>query len=84
MQPGMAIHTIHRRTYHLIIHDTPALVCNQCGEEWFDGEVVQMFDEAIDALDNLNEQLAAFAPKLEVIAAELAKPQPTPAPIPTS
>jgi YgiT-type zinc finger domain-containing protein len=61
LQPGMTVDTLNRRTYHLIVHDVPAYVCDQCGEASLTGEVMKMFDETIAALDLLTEKLAAFA-----------------------
>jgi YgiT-type zinc finger domain-containing protein len=57
---GMAHHHITRRGYHLLLDNVPALVCTQCHTPWFDSEVVGYFDEAIRALDQLDERLHAF------------------------
>jgi YgiT-type zinc finger domain-containing protein len=57
----MTIETVNRRTYHLIVHDVPAYICDQCGEASLTGEVVGYFDDVVRALDQLDDRLRAFA-----------------------
>lgn len=47
-----------RRGYHLIIHDVPAWVCEQCGEPLFDEDTVDAIQEVLRGVDTRLEQSA--------------------------
>lgn len=51
-----------RKGYHLIIHDVPAWVCEQCGEPLFDEKTVDAIQEVLQGVDTRLEKSAlAFA-----------------------
>jgi len=51
-----------RRGYHLIIHDVPAWVCEQCGEPLFDEKTIDAIQEVLQGVDaRLEKSALAFA-----------------------
>jgi YgiT-type zinc finger domain-containing protein len=40
-----------RKGYHLVIDDTPAWVCEQCGEPLFDEETVKIIQDMLSEVD---------------------------------
>ncbi len=50
---------IDRKGYHLTMDRIPAWVCTQCGEAYFDEAEVEAIQEALGALDQQSEKLAA-------------------------
>lgn len=51
-------YTAIRKGYHLIIHDVPAWVCEQCREPLFDEETVDAIQEMLREVDSRLEKLA--------------------------
>jgi len=45
-------YTATRKSYHLIIDDVPAWVCEQCGEPLFDEETVDAIQGMLQEVDN--------------------------------
>jgi YgiT-type zinc finger domain-containing protein len=54
-------YTANRKSYHLIIDDVPAWVCEQCGEPMFDEETVDTIQAMLHEVDQRLEKLAALA-----------------------
>jgi YgiT-type zinc finger domain-containing protein len=55
-------YAVTRKGYHLIIHDVPAWVCEQCGEPLFDEKTVDAIQEVLQGVDTRLEKSAlAFA-----------------------
>jgi YgiT-type zinc finger domain-containing protein len=54
-------YTANRKSYHLIIDDVPAWVCEQCGEPMFDEETVDTIQAMLHEVDRRLEKLAALA-----------------------
>ena len=59
MKRGIASFHIDRKGYHLTMDRIPAWVCTQCGEAYFDEAEVEAIQEALGALDQQSEKLAA-------------------------
>jgi len=59
MKRGIAPFHIDRKGYHLTMDRIPAWVCSQCGEAYFDEAEVEAIQEALGALDQQSEKLAA-------------------------
>ncbi len=57
MEAGKTPYTISRKDYHLVINNVPALICQQCGEPYFDEEEVDMIQSLIKDVDTKSEQL---------------------------
>ncbi len=50
-------YTVTRKSYHLILDDVPAWVCEQCGEPLFDVETVDAIQSMIQAVESRLEEL---------------------------
>lgn len=61
MKVGKTSYTINRKDYHLVIDNVPALICQQCGEPYFDEEEVGMIQSLIKDVDAKSEQLHQLA-----------------------
>jgi YgiT-type zinc finger domain-containing protein len=61
LKEGFAPDHITRRGYHLIVDQVPALVCTQCRSPFFDSQIIGWVEEAVAALDLLDDRLKAFA-----------------------
>ena len=59
MKRGIAPFHIDRKGYHLTMDRIPAWVCTQCGEAYFDEAEAEAIQEALGALDQQSEKLAA-------------------------
>lgn len=59
MKRGISPFHIDRKGYHLTMDKIPAWVCTQCGEAYFDEAEVEAIQEALGALDQQSEKLAA-------------------------
>ena len=59
MVPGTAPFHIDRKGYHLVFDKVPALVCQQCGEVYFEQPQVDSIQTAIQAIDIQAEKIAA-------------------------
>ncbi len=59
MKRAIAPFHIDRKGYHLTMDRIPAWVCTQCGEAYFDEAEVEAIQEALGALDQQSEKLAA-------------------------
>ena len=59
MEPGSAPFHIDRKGYHLVFDRVPALICQQCGEVYFDEPQVNSIQKAIVAVDSQSELIAA-------------------------
>jgi YgiT-type zinc finger domain-containing protein len=61
MAPGKTTYSIHRKGYHLVIDEVPALVCAQCGEPYFEEESVKLIQELIRDVDRRTGKIVATA-----------------------
>ena len=61
MQSGKTSYTINRKDYHLLIDDVPALICQQCGEPYFDEKEIDLIQSLIKDVDTKSEQLHQVA-----------------------
>ncbi|HWL93667.1 MAG TPA: YgiT-type zinc finger protein [Phycisphaerae bacterium] len=52
---------VDRNGYHLILDHVPAWVCEQCGEAYFEPPEVDLIQDAVRALDERTQRLAASA-----------------------
>jgi YgiT-type zinc finger domain-containing protein len=52
---------VNRKGYHLIFDAVPAWVCTQCGEAYFEEREVEEIEDAIRAVDQQAEKIAASA-----------------------
>ncbi len=59
MERGFAPFHIDRKGYHLVFDRVPALICQQCGEVYFDEPQVDSIQKAILAVDAQTELIAA-------------------------
>jgi YgiT-type zinc finger domain-containing protein len=60
MKPGKVSYTINRAGYHLVIDNVPALVCQQCGEPYYDEKEVDMIQDMIKEIDTKSGELQQF------------------------
>lgn len=51
MKNGKTTYTLNRIGYHLLIDDVQAWICSQCGEAYFEENVVEMIQRMIKNLD---------------------------------
>jgi len=61
MHRGKTTYSVHRKGYHLVIDAVTALVCNQCGEPYFEEENVKLIQELIRDVDERSEKIVAAA-----------------------
>ena len=61
MKRSTAPLTIDRKGYHLHWNDVPAWVCTQCGEPYFELDVLDRIEAAIETLDRESAQFRASA-----------------------
>lgn len=61
MVSGKTTYFVHRKGYHLVIDEVPALVCNQCGEPYFEEDNVRLIQELIRDVDEQTEKIVASA-----------------------
>ena len=47
----------NRKDYHLVIDNVPALICNQCGEPYFDESEVRLMQGLIKEVDKKTEEI---------------------------
>jgi len=59
MERKTAPFQIDRKGYHLIFDAVPAWVCTQCGEAYFEEREVEEIQDAIRAVDQRAEKIAA-------------------------
>ncbi|RPJ37239.1 MAG: YgiT-type zinc finger protein [Planctomycetaceae bacterium] len=51
----------NRKAYHLILHDVPAWVCEQCGEPLFDEQTVDAIQEILQSVERRLEKSALMS-----------------------
>ena len=51
MKKGKTTYTINKKGYHLLIDEVPAWICEQCGEPYFEGDVVDAIQKLVGGLD---------------------------------
>jgi YgiT-type zinc finger domain-containing protein len=52
MKEGTAPFSVDRGRYHITWSNIPALICNQCGEPYFEEQEVEHIQSALSELDN--------------------------------
>lgn len=50
LEPGRTISTLRRGRSTAIVRDVPARICDNCGEEYFDGEVTDRLLKIAEAV----------------------------------
>jgi len=64
MKKGKTTYTINKKGYHLLIDEVPAWICEQCGEPYFEGDVVDAIQKLVGGLDvrveNVREVALAY------------------------
>jgi YgiT-type zinc finger domain-containing protein len=64
MKKGKTTYTINKKGYHLLIDEVPAWICEQCGEPYFEGDVVDAIQKLVGAVDvrveNVREVALAY------------------------
>jgi len=64
MKKGKTTYTINKKGYHLLIDEVPAWICEQCGEPYFEGDVVDAIQKVVGAVDvrveNVREVALAY------------------------
>jgi YgiT-type zinc finger domain-containing protein len=58
---GSVSYAANRKGYHLILHDVPAWVCEQCGEPLFDEQTVDAIQEVLQCVDTRLDQSALLS-----------------------
>jgi len=61
MKKGTAPFHIDRKGYHLTLDKVPALICDQCGEVYFDEPEVDSIQDIIQTLEQRTCKLSAVA-----------------------
>ncbi|MBA4369757.1 MAG: hypothetical protein C0403_19190 [Desulfobacterium sp.] len=59
MKKGTAPFHIDRKSYHLILDEVPAWICQQCGEAYFDEPEVDSIQEIIQTVETQTDKLSA-------------------------
>ena len=59
---GKTIFTVSLGEGILVVRDVPALVCNQCGEDWIEDKIASRLEKFVDQArsKNLQVEVAAF------------------------
>ena len=45
----------------MVVRDVPAMVCEQCGEEWIDDAVAEKLEKIVDDARERRQQVAVVA-----------------------
>jgi len=51
MKKEKTSYSVNKLGYHLIIDDINAWICSQCGETYFEGEVIDAIQDVIESTD---------------------------------
>ena len=60
-QPGNATYTVDFGPSIVIIRNVPAMVCDQCGEEWIGAETAGKLEQLTEEAKRRGEQVAIIA-----------------------
>jgi len=64
MKKGKTTYTINKKGYHLLIDEVPAWICEQCGEPYFEGNIVDAIQKLVGEIDvrveNMREVALAY------------------------
>jgi len=60
-EPGRATYTVDFGPSIVIIRNVPAMVCDQCGEEWIGAEAAGRLERLTDEAKQRGEQVAIIA-----------------------
>ena len=60
---GKTIFTVNLGEGILVVRDVPALVCNQCGEDWIDDKIASRLEKFVDDArkKHLQVEVASFS-----------------------
>jgi YgiT-type zinc finger domain-containing protein len=61
MKKGKTTYTINKKGYHLLIDEVQAWICKQCGEPYFEGNVVDAIQKLVGELDTRVENVREVA-----------------------
>jgi len=61
MKKGKTTYTINKKGYHLLIDEVTAWICEQCGEPYFEGNVVDAIQKIVGELDMRVENVREVA-----------------------
>ena len=62
MKPKKTSYTVNRKNYHLVLDDVPALVCQQCGEPYFEEAEVSIIQGLVKEADKHVTQIVRLEP----------------------
>jgi len=60
-EPGKATYTVDFGPSIVVIRNVPAMVCDQCGEEWIGAETAGKLEQLTEDAKQLGEQVAIIA-----------------------
>ncbi len=60
--------TVDLKTNLIVIRDTPATVCSQCGEEWISDEVAETIEAVVQEAKSKNRMIEVVNFSLESVA----------------
>ena len=59
--PGKTTYSVDLGFGVVVVRDVPAMVCEQCGEEWIDDAVAEKLEEIVDDARERRQQVAVVA-----------------------
>lgn len=60
-EPGKATYTVDFGPSIVVVRNVPAMVCDQCGEEWIGSETAGKLERLTEEAKQLGEQVAIIA-----------------------
>jgi len=57
MKKGLVNYSVDCKSQFLLIKDVPALICDQCGESFFDDEVYDKIEKIVDVARKSNVEI---------------------------
>lgn len=64
LKPTVATYNVNRQGYDIILHETPALVCVECGELFYEEQAVARIQELIREVDQKSTAVRATVPNI--------------------
>ncbi len=59
---GKTPYSINRQSYHVVLDEIPAWICQQCGEPFFESHALKKIQEIIKILDSQIKTLSESTP----------------------
>jgi len=59
--PGKVTYSVDLGFGLVVVRDVPAMVCEQCGEEWIDDAVAEKLEKIVDDARERRQQVAVVA-----------------------